>query len=340
MSEEHQNIVPVKDFAKLPKIDNLNKYVQQSFSKYSSDTFVELPYHEFEKHYYVKNNHKYEYLTIKDDVILIYNSLSLLYQPLLTLLKSKSIFSVNSYGLIGIWQHSRKQLILFKFADKYRNMSFNIVNSREFIRLYFVENAAIHIHIKPPNPTDFNPINYKSTYHPLTFYSKSKSEMNDADSGVITDLGGESRLTEIEADLKSILNDSEIPDESSQKLKTKPISVNSSGSPASTFKSERPRSLVTPKSKRKSTKAKSKKVIPISSITAEHNQITRELGLLSYEIGACDSESRLIIGTEGSHSLGPSDLKMSNSSQASPSTIQQTPPPKRTHRKAKKSQDF
>ena len=132
-------------FINLPKIKELTKYVNTSLLSDYEETFIQLPYNRFIEHEFNYNNVLYKYLTFNDEIIQMYYSAPILYNSLLNLKinHNQSYFTVNEYGLIGIYQKSLNRVILYRFNEKYKNMTFNIwmPPNKAFIRLYSINNT-------------------------------------------------------------------------------------------------------------------------------------------------------------------------------------------------------
>ena len=212
VDDEIENMDEYIKFIELAKIIDLNKYINISNYINYDDTFIELPYNQFIKHEFMYDYKTYKYLTINDiDIIQMYYSAPLLYYPLLNLLKyNQKYFTVNEYGLIGIYQKTTKRIVLYKFNEKCKNVKFNIwmpANSN-FIRLYPTDDKIIdefknYIHCNKPDRNYFitsflnmNKINIKSISldekYQITANDTLKDEIIHKDFKIIKDEYGNS----------------------------------------------------------------------------------------------------------------------------------------------------
>ena len=151
-------------------LDNLNECdtINMNKLKTSENDYLihSIPHSSFKTKTYYRYKKKYKYLTYKDKLIPIYYHTCLLHNALINRYKYSKTFKIDKDGLIGIYQHQLKRVILFKFPKRFKNTRVKVWHqtNANIIRLY-PETKGDPLLIKEPEHelTKYNP-SYYSNY--------------------------------------------------------------------------------------------------------------------------------------------------------------------------------
>lgn len=148
-------------------LDNLNECDTIDMNKLNAsqnDYLIHsIPHSSFKSKTYYRYNNKYKYLTYKNKLVPVYYQTCLLHNALLKRINYSKNFVIDKDGLIGLYQHQLKRVILFKFPKRFKNMKVKIWHqtNANIIRLY-PNNKEKPLLIKEP---EYELNEYKPSYY-------------------------------------------------------------------------------------------------------------------------------------------------------------------------------